>query len=121
MTEERNANQAISRGFVNQCPNCGKWRIFDGYLRVVDHCEICGEPLGSYRAADGPAFFTITIVMLLLIPMLGAAWVWFKLSPLMILITVGLLVTVISLVLLRYVKGAFIGYLWSKNEQDPGA
>jgi uncharacterized protein (DUF983 family) len=36
--------------------------MFDGYLAVVPRCPACGEPLGDYRAADGPAFFTISIV-----------------------------------------------------------
>ena len=29
--------------------------------------------------------------------------------------------TALTLILLRYVKGAFVGYLWAKDEQDPGA
>ncbi|WP_312531528.1 DUF983 domain-containing protein [Paracoccus sp. (in: a-proteobacteria)] len=118
---ERDSNQAMLRGMCNRCPNCGEGRVFAGYLKLVDACSVCGERIGSYRAADGPAFFTITIIMLLLIPMIAAAWVWFRLSPLMILIVLSVMTTVMTLILLRYVKGAFIGWLWAKNERDPGA
>ena len=117
----RDTRQAILRGFTNRCPKCGKGHMMRGYLQIVDRCENCGEPLGSYPAADGPAFFTITIIMLLLIPMIAATWVWFRLSPFTMLILLSALTTIMSLVLLRYVKGAFVGYLWAKDEQDPGA
>ncbi len=95
--------------------------MFKGYLAVVDECAHCGEPLGAYPAADGPAFFTITIVMLLLIPMIGFTWVVFRSDPVTMLLVLGGITTVMTLVLLRYVKGAFIGYLWAKDEQDQGA
>lgn len=117
----RDTREAIVRGFTNRCPKCGKGHMMRGYLQIVDHCENCGEPLGSYPAADGPAFFTITIIMLLLIPMIAATWVWFRLSPFVMLVLLSALTSVMTLILLRYVKGAFVGYLWAKDEQDPGA
>ena len=121
MTETRDTSLALKRGALNRCPNCGEGRIFNGYLTVVEACDHCAAPLGRYPAADGPAFFTMTIVMLLLIPMIAATWVWFRLSPFTMLILLSALTTIMSLVLLRYVKGAFVGYLWAKDEQDPGA
>ncbi len=79
------------------------------------------EALGRYPAADGPAFFTLTIMLLLLIPLIGFTWVLFRPSPVMLLLITGGITTVVTLILLRFVKGAFIGYLWAKNEQDRGA
>jgi len=117
----RNSRQAMYRGSLNRCPNCGQGRIFRGYLKVVDKCEVCHVPLGEYRAADGPAFFTITIIMLLLIPLIGFSWVLFRPDPLTLLVVLTVLVTLLTLVLLRYVKGAFIGYLWAHDEQDRGS
>lgn len=121
MTEMRESNLSIRRGTMNRCPNCGESRLFDGYLKVVDRCENCGAPLGSYPSADGPAFFTMTIVMLLLIPAIGFGWVLFKPEPVNFLIVLGLLITILTLVLLRFVKGAFVGYLWAKDEKDRGS
>lgn len=95
--------------------------MFDGYLTIKPRCGACGEPLGEYRAADGPAFFTICIVGLLLIPILGFAFVAFRPEPLTLLVTVSIAVAVLTLVLLRLVKGVFVGYLWSQHERDPGA
>lgn len=121
MTEERNVRAAIRLGVMNRCPNCGKGRMFDGYLQVVKSCESCGEPLGEYPSADGPAFFTITIVMLLLIPIIGFSWVLFRPDPVTLSLIIGIGITVLTLVLLRYVKGAFVGYLWANDEKDRGS
>ena len=117
----RNMNEAMRRGLINRCPNCGEGRVFEGYLTVVRECAECSEPLGEYRAADGPAFFTICIVGLLLVPILGFTFVIFEPEPLTLVLIVSAISVVLALVMLRFVKGAFIGYLWSKHERDPGA
>lgn len=121
MPENREAKTSVVRGLLNRCPNCGKGKLLTGYLAISSECEICKAPLGRYLAADGPAFFTMTIMLLLLIPLIGFTWMLFRPSPLMLLIIVGGITILLTLVLLRLVKGAFIGYLWAQNEQDRGA
>ena len=73
----RSNREAMRRGFLGRCPHCGEGKLFNGYLTVVEKCASCGDPLGLYRAADGPAFFTMSIVGLLLIPILGLGFVAF--------------------------------------------
>ena len=119
--EERDTGQAMWRGAMGRCPNCNKGRLFAGYLRVVPDCPSCREPLGRYRAADGPAFVTITVVGLLLIPILGWSFVSLRPDPLTLALIVTVAVTVLTLVVLRLVKGAFVGYLWAMHEMDEGA
>lgn len=121
MIEERDERGAAARGLMGRCPNCGKGRLFKGYLTIVQECDLCGEPLGLYRAADGPAFFTMTIMLLLLIPMIGFTWAIYRPDPVTLLIVVGVAMTLLTLIILRLVKGAFVGYLWAKHEQDRGA
>ncbi|WP_062560963.1 DUF983 domain-containing protein [Paracoccus aminovorans] len=121
MVEERDERTAATRGLIGRCPHCGKGRLFKGYLTIVQECESCGESLGLYRAADGPAFFTMTIMLLLLIPMIGFSWVLYRPDPVTLLASVGLATTALTLIILRLVKGAFVGYLWAKDEQDRGA
>lgn len=121
MTERRDEKAAILRGLVNHCPNCGKGRILRGYLAVIPRCSSCGTEFSRYPAADGPAFFTMTIMLLLLIPLLGYTWVVFRPSPVMLLTIVGVVTAVLTMILLRFVKSAFIGYLWAHDEQDRGA
>lgn len=121
MSAERETSMAVTRGLRNRCPACGKGQLLRGYLAVPAECEICKAPLGRYPAADGPAFFAMTIMLLLLIPLIGFTWVIFRPSPVMLLVITTTVTTVLTLLLLRLVKGAFIGYLWAKDEQDRGA
>jgi len=77
--------------------------------------------MGLYRAADGPAFITMTIVGLLLIPVLGLGFVAFRSDPLMLALVVTAVIGGLTLGLLRLVKGAFVGHLWAQHEIDRGA
>ncbi|MDN5567376.1 MAG: DUF983 domain-containing protein [Paracoccus sp. (in: a-proteobacteria)] len=121
MPADRIPKDAVINGFLNRCPNCKEGRILKGYLGIVPKCEICEEPLGSYPSADGPAFFAITVVMLLLIPMIGFGWTVFRADPLVFFIVLSVITTALTLGLLRPIKSAFVAYLWAYDEQDRGA
>lgn len=49
------------------CPACGKASIFNGWLTIVDKCPECKTALDQYQTEDGPAFFVMLIVPILLI------------------------------------------------------
>ncbi len=119
--EARDVGQAMRRGMLGRCPNCGQGRLFAGYLRLCPACDVCGAPVGRYRAADGPAFVTITVVGLLLIPILWWSFVAFRPNPFVLALVVTGAVAVLTLVVLRLAKGGFVGYLWAMSEVDPGA
>ncbi|WP_304615480.1 DUF983 domain-containing protein [Paracoccus sp. (in: a-proteobacteria)] len=121
MTEIRDSRQAVMRGLANRCPNCGEGQLLRGFLTVNAECPHCRAPLGRYPAADGPAFFAMTAALLLLIPVIGFIWAIWRLDPVTLLIVVSVIMTVATLAMLRLIKGAFIGYLWAKDEQDRGA
>jgi len=113
--EHRDVAQAMGRGALMRCPNCGKGRLFGRYLKVVDTCQSCGEELHHHRADDAPPYFTMLIVghivvagvLALEIGMHPAMWVhvviWLPL-------TLGL-----SLALLPRIKGAIIGLQWANR------
>ena len=111
----------MRRGFFCRCPHCGEGKLFEGYLTVVQKCSSCGEPLGLYRSADGPAFITMSIIGLLLIPVLGFGFITFRADPLTLALVVAALIGALTLVVLRLVKGAFVGHLWAQKEIDRGA
>jgi uncharacterized protein (DUF983 family) len=102
---------AFKRGFSCRCPNCGKGHLYQSYLKLVDRCEVCGEPLGHIRADDLPAYFTIFIVGHVVVGLMLAA-VQFHISN-WIGVPVSLVVTVaMTLSLLPMVKGAVAAHLW---------
>ena len=119
--DERSVATGLSRGVKRQCPNCGQSPLFAGYLKVRDTCESCGHETGLYRADDGPAYFTILLVgHLVVAPLLFFRAVWDS-PPLMIAGVILPLVAATALAALPFVKGAMIGFMWSKRVTGVGA
>ncbi|MFN3229178.1 MAG: DUF983 domain-containing protein [Asticcacaulis sp.] len=105
-------SQAITRGLTRKCPCCGTGRMFKGYLRVVDTCDVCETPLSIYPADDGPAYLTILLVgHLVVAPLLAFDFIW-KMDPLAVLGLTLVPITVLTLAWLPFIKGGFIGLLW---------
>lgn len=61
-----------------RCPRCGEGKLFASPLKIVDQCG-CGLVLKEHDAADGPAFFAITLVGFLVMGL--AAFVEYHFSP----------------------------------------
>lgn len=111
--EQRPFLTGLSRGLKHRCPNCGQGKLYKGYLKVAETCAACGHDLSSYRADDGPAYFTILLVgHLVIAPLLLFPFIW-QMSPWFVLPVTLIPLTVLILVLLPRVKGAFVGGLWS--------
>ena len=49
-------------GLRGVCPNCGKGRLFEGFLTVRQHCSVCGADLAGQDSGDGPVAFIVLIV-----------------------------------------------------------
>lgn len=102
---------AMGRGAMGLCPACGTTHAFAGYLKVVPECSHCGAPLGSFRADDAPPYFTIFIVGHLLLPILYWVETNYR-PPLWLHAAIFLpLALVMTLGLLRPVKGATLGLM----------
>ena len=102
---------ALWRGARGLCPACGKTRAFAGYLKVVPVCTNCTAPLGNVRADDAPPYFTILIVGHILAPVIF--WVettWHPALALQAALWLPLSL-VLTLGLLRPVKGATLGLM----------
>jgi uncharacterized protein (DUF983 family) len=63
---------SLACGLRQCCPRCGEGKLFKGFLTLADRCEVCGLDYGFADPADGPAFFVMTGVGVLVI----AAWTW---------------------------------------------
>ena len=51
----------IRAGLLCRCPNCGRGRLFAGFLKVVDRCEVCGFDFTRMNTGDGAAIFVMQI------------------------------------------------------------
>lgn len=59
----------IAAGLACKCPRCGRGRLYEGYLTLVERCEVCGTDLRKADSGDGPAVFIIFILGALVVPM----------------------------------------------------
>ena len=112
-----------SAGLRCRCPNCGRGRLFSGFLTVVERCDSCGADLRAHDTGDGPAVFIILILGFVIV---GAAlyvevafspplWVHAALWPPLVLGG--------SLGLLRPFKGVMVAlaFLHRRHTFDPSA
>lgn len=106
---------ALRRGLAGCCPACGQSRLFCGWLGVISSCPHCGAPLGAVPADDAPPYFVILIAG----HIVGALVLWTEQSftpPLWIEAAIFLPLTLIlTLGLLRPVKGAVLGVMLRNN------
>lgn len=49
----------VRTGIRGRCPRCGKGRLFEGFLKLREGCDVCGLDYSFADPADGPAFFVI--------------------------------------------------------------
>jgi uncharacterized protein (DUF983 family) len=49
----------ILAGLACRCPQCGKGRMFSGFLGLKARCEVCDLDYSFVDAGDGPAVFVI--------------------------------------------------------------
>lgn len=104
--------RALSRGFCRRCPRCGEGRLFQGYLTPQTMCSLCNLDFQNLRADDGPAYITMGLVCLFIIPFFFMAEARYE-PPLLLALALSLPATLIILLgLLPLVKGAFIAALW---------
>ena len=118
---ERPVKPAMLRGWRRRCPNCGKGKLFQGYLTVRDGCSVCGQAFHHHRADDGPAYLTILIVGHLMAPALLFTFVKWRPDPITMIIGLTVGTVGLSLFLLPRLKGALIGLQWANRMHGFGA
>ncbi|MEM0909031.1 MAG: DUF983 domain-containing protein [Pseudomonadota bacterium] len=112
---DRPVTPALLRGARAKCPNCGEGNLFEGFLTVRETCPHCGEDLSHQRADDAPPY----IVMFIVGHVVVAIMLYYEIlmtPPLWVHAAVFLPLTVVmSLALLRPVKGALVAFQWAKG------
>lgn len=113
--DDRPMKPALLRGLMCRCPNCGHGKLFTGYLTVRDSCAKCGEDFTAQRADDGPAYLTILVVGHLMGPLMLAAFVAYRPSPMTLVTTFGIGCVALSLALLPRFKGLIVAIQWARR------
>lgn len=111
--EPRSKMQAMKRGGLQKCPNCGEGHIFSEYLKVIDKCPNCDEDLSHHRADDAPPYFTIFIVGHIIVPLMLLMEI-LVFPPVWVHIAIWIpLAIILSLLFLPRIKGALVGLQWA--------
>jgi uncharacterized protein (DUF983 family) len=105
-------SRALWRGFTMRCPNCGQGSLFGRFLKVVDHCAVCGEDYSGQQADDFPAYLVIVVIGHLVIPAvliveeLFAPPIWLQYLIWLPSVALG------ALALIQPTKGAVVALQW---------
>ncbi|MBC6982715.1 DUF983 domain-containing protein [Caulobacter sp. 17J80-11] len=88
-----------------RCPRCGKGKLYKGFLTLAPSCSVCGLDFSFADPADGPAFFSMSIVGLVIMGLF--AWVEVAYRPPIVFHLVGTLPLLVigCLATLRPIKG----------------
>ena len=73
MTSEPGPVSTLRAGLRCRCPRCGEGHVFQGFLTLARRCEACGLDLTFADTADGPPFFVMSGVGILVVG-LWAIW-----------------------------------------------
>jgi uncharacterized protein (DUF983 family) len=105
-------------GLKGCCPNCGKGPLFAGYLTLRPRCENCGLDYAFADSGDGPAFFVMSIVGIVVVGL--ALWVEFTYTPPLWLhmILWSSLAIVMSLALMRPAKGLMVALQFHHKAEE---
>ncbi len=129
---ERDWREAVGRGFRGKCPSCGEGKLFRAFLKPVDACEDCGEPMHHQRADDLPPYIVITIVGHIVVGGLLLSEKYADWSMTTHMLIWPPLCVVLTLLFMQPVKGAVVGLQWANRmhgfggewprpERQPGA
>ena len=107
MTPATGVNPFLA-GALGRCPNCAGGPLFHGFLTLTPVCANCDYPLAMADSGDGPAVFVIMIVGFLVV--FSALFTEVAYHPpvwlhLVLWLPLG---AVLSLALLRPMKGLMI-------------
>ncbi|SDM70171.1 Uncharacterized conserved protein, DUF983 family [Methylobacterium phyllostachyos] len=108
----------IPTGLRGRCPRCGEGHLFNGFLALRPSCEACGLDYSHFDSADGPAFFVMSIVGLVVV---GLA-LWLEITyepPIWVHALVAVTMSVgLSLMLVRPLKGLLIALQYSNKAEQ---
>ena len=111
--EKRHVWTALKRGLRGRCPRCGQGKLFRAFLKVADHCSVCGLDFTPHRADDLPAYLVIVIVGHIVLGAFMGVEAASTLSTWQHIAIWVPLTIILSVALLQPVKGAVIGLQWA--------
>ena len=107
----------IPTGLLGRCPNCGKGKLFAGFLTLAPRCKACGLDYAFADTGDGPSFFasflggflTLLVGVYAQIVYAPAWWVY------ALVLAVG---TAVTIWMIRPMKGVLVALQYANKAEQ---
>lgn len=107
-------------GFRGRCPRCGDGKLYDGFLKVAERCNVCGLDFSGEDAGDGAVPFIILIVGAIGVAAGALPMLAFDLPVWSAIVIAVPVVVVLVLILLPKTKGLLIALQYVNSAGDTG-
>ena len=108
----------IKAGLGCRCPQCGKGEVFESYLGLAKSCSVCSADFSKADSGDGPAFFVMFLVGILVTPPVLLVQVVFDPPYWVHLIIWGPIIFGLSIWLLRPFKSLLFALQWKNYAEE---
>jgi len=95
-------------GLRMRCPYCHEGNLFDGFLSLPKQCPQCEHSFDAIDSGDGPAFFVMVLVSVLVVIPAIVVELKFAPPPWIFPVVFAPLTLLLSLAFLRPLKGLMI-------------
>lgn len=110
----------LTAGLRCCCPECGEGPVFKTYLGFAPSCAACGADFSKADSGDGPAFFVMFLVSILVTPPLLIVQILFDPPAWLQVVIWAPVVVLLSVWLLRPFKALIFALQW-KNKAEEAA
>jgi len=102
----------ILAGLRSRCPQCGRGRLFQSYLKIAPRCASCGADFSHADSGDGPAVFVMFLVGAIVVPFAFILQFGLKLDMWLTITLTSIATIGLSLALLPPFKGVLFALQW---------
>lgn len=108
----------IAAGLSCRCPECGEGPVFKTYLGLAPSCTACGVSFEKADSGDGPAFFVMFLVGILVTPPVLLVQVLFDPPAWVHLLIWAPVIIIVSVLLLRPFKSLLFALQWKNHAEE---
>ncbi|WP_084393641.1 DUF983 domain-containing protein [Henriciella pelagia] len=108
----------ILAGLGCRCPACGEGPVFKSYLGLAPACTACGADFSNADAGDGPAFFVMFLLGIIIMPPVLLVQALFS-PPVWVHALIWTpVITCVAILLLRPFKSLMFALQWTNNAEE---
>ncbi|MBR9835963.1 MAG: DUF983 domain-containing protein [Alphaproteobacteria bacterium] len=108
----------LSAGIHWRCPECGEGPVFKTYLGLAPYCTSCGADFSKADSGDGPAFFVMFLVGILVTPPVLLVQALFD-PPAWVQVVVWTpIIILVAVLLLRPFKSVLFALQWKHKAEE---